>query len=207
MSVVGTIFVDTDTKKQYQCTADISISPTLISERVTKYGVWKNLVNSGTVTEIAPKTMVLEDADGNRVVAVLVDQEVDFTATANDIRKGMVAATDDGITVGEKFIPTYLTSEGIKKVMPGKEFSIRLPDNDLYDYTRFQALICPYNTSILDSVSCEKVVINDNLYDVLSTDSIQKIFTNSEEQSIELGITNTSDLPYLIRYFTYKEVY
>lgn len=207
MSNVGTIFVDTDTKKQYQCTADISISPTLINERVTKYGVWKNLVGSSAVTEITPKTMVLEDENGNRVVAVLVDQEVDFTATANDIRKGMIAATDDGVTVGEKFIPTYLTSEGTKKVMPGEEFSIRLPDNDLYDYTRFQALICPYNTSILDSVSCEKVVINDNLYDVLSTDSIQKIFTNSEEQTIELGITNTSDLPYLIRYFTYKEVY
>lgn len=207
MSNVGTIFVDTDTKKQYQCTADISISPTLINEQVTKYGVWKNLIGSSAVTEITPKTMVLEDENGNRVVAVLVDQEVDFTATANDIRKGMVAATDDGVTVGEKFIPTYLTSEGIKVIPTGSDFSVILPDYDLYDYTGFQAIVCPYNTSISDSVSCEKVVIDNNLYDALSTDSIQSIYINSENKSIDLGIKNTSGLPYLIRYFTYKEVY
>lgn len=207
MSNVGTIFIDTDTKKQYQCTADISISPTLINERVTKYGVWKNLVGSSAVTEITPKTMVLEDENGNRVVAVLVDQEVDFTATANDIRKGMVAATDDGVTVGEKFIPTYLTTEGVEYVHPGTEYSVRLPDNDLYDYTKFQAIICPNNVSLSDSVSCERVVINDNVYNVLSTESIHEIMINSEDKVIEFGIKNTSDIPYLIRYFTYKEVY
>ena len=45
-------------------------------------------------------TFILEDQDGNQVTAVVVDQEVIFTATAADVAKGKVAATDSGIIVG-----------------------------------------------------------------------------------------------------------
>ena len=204
MYKVGDTYYDVNTNKSYQCTSVIRISPTLINERELVSGTWSHSVSSGSGEPA--KTIVLEDADGNRVVAVLVDEEVDFNATANDIRQGKIAVTDDGVTVGEKFIPSYYVSEGIKSIPAGKSFSMKLPDNDMYDYTKFQAVICPFNKSLAKSVSCERVVINNKLYDVLSDVSVSELLINSENKSVEFGIENSTSSPYLIRYFTYKEV-
>ena len=46
------------------------------------------------------KTFVFVDEEGNEVTGVVVGKEVIFTATAEDITKGKIAATDDGIVVG-----------------------------------------------------------------------------------------------------------
>lgn len=54
----------------------------------------------GGIIEIAPDTIILIDEDGNEVAAHLTDSEVELTATANDIRLGTTAITNDGVTHG-----------------------------------------------------------------------------------------------------------
>ena len=151
-----------------------------------------------------PKTYILTDENGNELTGVYVESETIFTATDNDVRKGMVYAGDGGVSTGSKNIPSYNTTEGRKVITNGSKFVIPIPD---YDYTRLQAIICSYNTSLDDSVSTEKVVINDNVYDVQSTTSLSVVVKDSVNSGIDLGITNTSGNVCLIRYFTYKEIY
>lgn len=47
-----------------------------------------------------PRTCILIDEEGNELTGVIVDKEMIFTATAEDIVKGKVAATDNGVVVG-----------------------------------------------------------------------------------------------------------
>lgn len=150
------------------------------------------------------KTYILQDADGNELVGVLVDKEVVFTATENDIRAGAVAATGIGVTVGTKEIPSYHTSEGTKVVTPGSAFDITLLR---CDYTKLQVLICAFNTSLNDSVATEKVSINGSVYEVESTTKLSSVTVDVDNSKIMLGITNTGSSPYIMRYFTYKEEY
>lgn len=157
----------------------------------------------GSYSQIG-KTFVIQDENGNEITGVVVDQETVFTAGDNDVREGMVYASDVGVSTGTKKIPSYNTTEGRKVITNGSKFVIPIPD---YDYTRLQAIICSYNTSLDDSVSTEKVVINDNVYDVQSTTSLSVVVKDSVNSGIDLGITNTSGNVCLIRYFTYKEIY
>lgn len=152
------------------------------------------------------KSFILEMPDGTEIPAVLVDHETVFTATPNDIREGKIAATGDGVTVGEKVIPSYHTNEGHRYIKPGTRFSIPLRSLDLYKYTKLQAIICPYNNSIPESVSAEKVSIDGKVYNVNSIISISVVSTNDADQSIDLGITNDTDEAFVLRYFTYKEI-
>jgi hypothetical protein len=46
------------------------------------------------------KTVKIVDENNNEIIGVVVDQEVIFTATADDIVKGKIAATEEGIVVG-----------------------------------------------------------------------------------------------------------
>lgn len=151
-------------------------------------------------------TYILQDEDGNEAVAVLVDEETIFTADANDIRDGAVAATGTGVTVGTKVIPSYHTTEAIQLILPGEDYVIHLPINNLYAYTKLQAIICPYNTSLSDSVAAEKVVIDDNTYNVQSITPLSAVMINDDEQTINFGIRNTSEISYVLRFFTYKEI-
>lgn len=151
-------------------------------------------------------TYILYDSEGNEVVATFVDQETVFTATANDIREGMVAASEDGVVTGTKVIPSYHTSEGYVAIMPNSTFVIKNLAI-LYDFTKLQALICPYAGSVPDSVATEKVAINDNIYKVNSTELVATIVKDSDNQCINFTIVNESDKPYILRYFTYKEIY
>ena len=206
MYKVGDIYVNPITEERYECVAKITTTPTYTNKDGISMKIWNDVTYTKGGSGEPAKTIVLRDEEGNEFVAVLVDEEVDFTATADDIREGKVAATDDGVTIGEKYIPTYLATQGHRAIMPGKSFSLKLSDNDLYDYTKFQAMLCSYNKSMNDSVSCDRVVINDNLYDVLSTVSLGEMQLNHENKSIELGIVNETSSPYLIRFFTFKEV-
>lgn len=152
------------------------------------------------------KSFILKTEDGQEIPAVLVDQQVVFTATPNDIRCGKVAATGDGVTVGEKVIPSYHTSEFARYIPAGSEFTIPLSIMDRYDYTKLQVIICKYNTSMLDSVLSQKVGILDKMYDVGSDKEISSITKDTINKSINLGITNNTDYPCVIRCFTYKEI-
>jgi hypothetical protein len=150
------------------------------------------------------KTFIIEDVNGNEFTGVVVEKQEVFTATDNDVREGMVYASDSGVSTGTKNIPSYNTFEGTKLVTNGSEFIIYL---SYYEYTKLQAIICEYNTTLSDSVYSDKVVINDNVYNVQSTSSLSSVTIDKENKAIKLGITNTSGKPCLIRYFTYKEMY
>lgn len=158
---------------------------------------------SGTIKADDTETYMLVYEDGTEVPAVFVEDEVTFTATENDIRAGSVAATAKGVVTGTKEIPSYNTSEGVKAVPVGSVFKVYIPN---YDYTKLQAIFCMFNTSLTDSVSADRVVINDNVYPVESIVSEASVSVNDVD-GINFGVMNNSTRPYLIRYFSYKEIY
>lgn len=133
--------------------------------------------------------------------------ESPLTATAkNDIRAGTVAITNEGIVVGEKNFPSYETTEGAALIMPNKEVKVHLDYNDTYDYTKLQAIVCLFNSNILDSVSAQSVAIDNGVYVIGTTNKISNITKEHETKYIDFGITNTGETPLVIRYFTYKEI-
>lgn len=150
------------------------------------------------------KTYILVDEDGNEIPAVLVDEPVEITATANDIRLGTTAVTNDGVTTGTKEIPSYHTSFGWKIVTAGSKCIITIPD---YDYTKLQVVLCLFNSSMSDSVAVEKVVIDNKVYPVRSTENESVVTVDTANERIDLGIVNDSGKPYILRYSSYKEIY
>lgn len=152
-----------------------------------------------------PATYTLLNQDGSQITAVEFDEEVVFTATANDIREGTVAATARGVTPGTAVIPAYHTIEGYCLIESGSKFAIPFA-NQMYGFTKLQAIICPWNGSLEGSVAAEKVSIDENVYAVGSAEPIAAVARDSTNQEIDLGITNESESLYLIRYFMYKEI-
>lgn len=160
----------------------------------------------GSYSQIG-KTFILVDESGNEITTgVVVGQETIFDATDNDVRVGSVYASDSGVSIGTKVIPTYHTYEGIKIITTGSKFTLEWPPNDTYNYTKLQCIICPFNSSLDESVAAEKVVIADNLYEVNSTVSISLISKDATNKAIDFGITNNTSTLYIIRYFTYREI-
>lgn len=151
-------------------------------------------------------TYILVDENGNEVPAVLTEEEVELTATPNDIRIGTTAVTDTGVTVGEKEIPAYCVTEGARLIPAGDAFSIRIPKGR-HRYTKLQVLFCVFNSDLSDSVATDRVAIANSVYSVNSTEVIAAIAANDDTESIELGLSNDANDPYVIRYFTYKEEY
>lgn len=152
------------------------------------------------------KTYQLECNGGTaKIMAVVVDEETIFDADVNDVRAGKVFATNNGVKVGTKNIPAYNTCAGYRIIAPNEEFKIILSASDLYDYTKLQCIICPFNTSISDSVAADKVVIDGSLYEVNSSTVLSEVTKDATEKAIKLGITNDSSSSYIIRLFTYKE--
>lgn len=149
------------------------------------------------------KTFILLDENGNEITGVVVDQETIFTAGDNDVREGMIYASDDGVSTGTKNIPAYRTTQGTKLVLSGAAFSINnLYDYDMYDYTSLQCIIAPYNNN---GVAADKIAINDCVYPVNSIEKIADITKNIDTKSIDLNVTNESNKIYVIYYFTYRE--
>ena len=155
---------------------------------------------------IIPDTLVTASGD----IAAIRSTEVAYTpltATANDIRIGTTAITEEGTITGTKEIPAYHAVEGHKIITAGKEFKFALTLSDLYDYTKLQCIICPFDTSIAQSVSAEKVAIENNVYEVNSTIVVSTITKDATNKSIDFGFTNNTSNRYVIRFFTYKEIY
>ena len=155
--------------------------------------------------ETLDNTYILVDENGYEVPAVLTEEEVELTATANDIRIGTTAVTDDGVITGEKEIPAYYTIEGFEKIPAGAALKINL-FSDSCEYTKLQAIICAAGDTIDTSVSAEKVSINNKVYAVNSTIELAEVIVDSEGQAIDLALINENDKPVVIRFFTYKEV-
>lgn len=155
-----------------------------------------------------PKTYILVDGEGNEMVGTLVDTETTFDATENDIREGKTAATDKGVTLGTKVIPVYNTSEGYIAVPPKSAFAIKsLIKGDLYDFTKLQAVICKYNGSIANSVAVDKISIEGKVYAVNSTEVLSTVIKDKDKKQIDFALINDSNIPYVLRYITFKEIY
>lgn len=152
------------------------------------------------------KTLVFEDEAGNSFTGVVTEKVQMFDATDNDVREGKTYVSDLGISTGTKVIPSYHTTETTKYVPTGSDVTIYLPNLEKYDYTKLQVIICEFNTSLSDSVSAIKTVILDKVYDVNSTTEIASVEKDSINQTINLGITNDTDKPFVVRCFTYKEI-
>lgn len=153
-----------------------------------------------------PKTYILQTEDGQEIPAVLTEEEVDITATANDIRLGKIAVTENGVIEGSKIIPACHTRRGTVVVTDGSTLSITgLSANNNYDFTKLQIVICTFNSSLSDSVGAEMVAIEDSVYNVQSTEALSTITKDHDAKAINLGITNNTGGPLILRYFTCKE--
>ena len=150
---------------------------------------------------------ILVDDSGKEYAAVLMDEETALDATENDIRAGKYAATDNGVVLGSKEIPSYHVTEGYRLITSGSSFVVPIAKLNRYDYTKLQAIICPFTGSIDESVAAEKVAINEGVYPVNSTDLVATVTKDAENKQIDFGITNESENLYLLRFFTYKEIY
>ena len=152
-----------------------------------------------------PKTFVLTDSNGNEFTGVVTGEKTVFTAIANtDIRAGKIAATSDGIVTGAKDIPGYHTTSGVCAVPANSEFQIIINGGNYYDYTELQAMTMPFNSSMDESVAVDRVVFNDKVYNVGSTDVVANVIKDDANKAISLGITN-GNTPAVIRFITYKE--
>ena len=143
------------------------------------------------------------DGENKKFAQLHGSEKVTLTATANDIRINTSAITDTGYTDGTKEIPAYHTRNGAIKIKANNAFKIPFY-NMRYDYTELQAMTAPYNTSTSDSVAVDRVVIENSVYNVGSTEVISSVIKNSTSKSIDFGITN-GGLDYVIRYFTYRK--
>lgn len=154
-----------------------------------------------------PKTYILTDEGGNEITGVVVGKETVFDATDNDVRSGIVYASDGGVSTGTKNIPAYHTSAGKRLITAGSNFIIPLSAGDRYDYTELQVIICEYNTSLSNSFAADRVGIQNSMYTVQSNDVLASIIKNHDDKTINLGIVNNTDRKFVLRYFTYKEEY
>lgn len=153
------------------------------------------------------KTFVIVDENGNEIAGVVTDNPVIFTATDNDVREGTVYASDSGISTGTKVIPSYHSLVGKRKITSGSVLKIPFYDSlNLYDYTELQGLVCEFHNSTSDSVAATMSVIDDTVYPVGSTEERSKVIKDHEKQTINLGVTNTSENAVVVRYFLYKEI-
>lgn len=157
--------------------------------------------------EVPPETYVLVDDNGNEFAASLVKEPIRLDATENDIRKGYTAATDKGIVTGTKDIPAYHTNQGAVIIFPGNEIKLtNLTHLDTYNYTKLQAIIFDFNSSIDDSVCSNKISIEGKVYPALSTEKLSDVFINNETKEIDFGVKNNTSNVQIVRYFTYKEI-
>lgn len=147
---------------------------------------------------------ILVDENGNEIPAVLTEEEVDLTATANDIRIGTIAVTDDGVIEGTKEIPAYHTYDGIRGVPKGDLLAVPHAD---YDYTEFQGIVCLYNTEPDNSVAATMVAINNGVYAVNSADLLSELIKDDSLRRVSFGMTNDTGKNCFIRYIMYKEIY
>lgn len=159
----------------------------------------------GSYSQIG-KTFIIQDIDGNEITGIVTASKVIFTAGDNDVREGMVYASDSGVSTGTKNIPIYRTTAGSELIMPGSIFSIPLYQYMQYDYTVFQCLITLMDmTNINNSVNTNMIVLNNGVYEVNSVNKLADVSKNTETKSVDLNITNDSENYYLIHYFTYRE--
>lgn len=171
-------------------------------------GVLKGTISKPLIVGDNETVYIIRDDAGNELVGVLTDVKPVLDATANDIRKGVTAVTEEGITEGTKIIPKNYTTYGDILVFSGDDFYIQLANKELAlaDFVKLQAIICEYTGNTKESKAAEFVVIDNAVYAVRSSAKIADVTKDIENNIINLGITNTSEKDYVMRYITCKEV-
>jgi hypothetical protein len=164
-----------------------------------------SIINGRQVGGGSPlKTMTFVDENGVELLGIVVDKEVIFDATVNDVKIGKTFASDNGVEMGVD-TKTYHTTTASCLVLPGEQLSIPLKNNDIYDYTKFQCIIVVYNSNYSTNVETVGVTLDDGVFSTMTTEKLSNITKNSNTKSIDLNITNDSSNIYAIRYFTYRE--
>lgn len=184
-----------------------NLSDTLVSkgEEASVNEPFDDLVQKAA--DYIPKSYIFVDENGNEIAGVLVSQETVFDATENDVREGKTFASEVGVKTGTKFIPSYNTVSGKRKIASGQSLVIPLYDTlILSDYTELQVIICEYNNTVAESVAAINVVIDNKVYTVGETNVVAEVLKDTENNKINLGITNESENACLIRYLLYKEI-
>lgn len=186
---------------QASIAADKTLQATIASKGTLNATISKAKTDNETV-------FILRDDAGTEIVGVLVSNETVLTATADDIRKGELAVTEEGITEGTKVIPKYFVSNGYKAVSPGAKIAFRLLDSGvgMADYTKLQAIVCEYAGSVSKSTAAEMIAIDESVYQVKSNIVEATITKDKETHTIDFGVTNTSENRYVVRYVICKEV-
>lgn len=165
------------------------------------------IANGGDVSADSVLFLATDNGDMAYLTAPEILEDSPLTATAKqDIRVGTVAVTNDGIVIGEKNFPNCEITSGKIVIMPNMRLQIHLPENDLYEYTEIQVIICEFNSTLDDSVKAEMVCMGNNVYKVNTTEVLSTITKNDVEKVIDFGIINSKDVPMVIKYFTYKVV-
>lgn len=149
-------------------------------------------------------TYLLVDENGMEIPAVFVDNETIFTATADDIRDGKIAANQNGIVEGTKYIPDYRAEEGIIYVKPGNPIEIGM-FSDMCEFTELQAIMYDWNSYGTSTVDLRKVVVDGYVYDVGNAEPVSKVTVDSETQTIKFGVVNDGIRPLVVRYMIIKE--
>ena len=148
------------------------------------------------------KTFILEDEAGTQFMAVCVGEETVFTATDNDVREGLVYASDKGVSTGTKIIPVYYARYGEKIILANREATITTPE---YDYDSLMVIVSTYNISSSQSVSSTYLSVYDAMYMVGGNTKVSDITIDAENEQINLGITVSEKS--VLRYFVIKEEY
>ena len=66
-------------------------------------------------------------------------------------------------------------------------------------------MISKFDTSVKNSVAVDRVVIDDFVYAVNSTNALSSVTKNQETKTVNLNITNETRDTFVLRYFTFRE--
>ena len=161
------------------------------------------MINGNAVGGTAPiKTVKLVDEKGNEILGVVTESEVIFTATDNDVRSGLVYASDSGVSIGTKDIPSYYTSCGHKFVLAGNRATLATLE---YDYKNIMITISTYDTSVDKSVIPTYISVGNDIYAVGSNTKLSTITFDSNNKLVDFGITVNEKS--VLRYCITKEEY
>lgn len=170
-------------------------------EPTDKLNTYAGLIDGLENPDLVEYTVTLDGSSS--VYAQLYGKEkVTLTATANDIRQNTSAITYTGYTEGTKNIPSYQSQKGVKYIQANAP--IVLKDASNYDYTKFQATLAVFNTSISGSVQVDKVTVDDALYEANSTTKLSDLTVDHDNTQINFGIDN-GDSVAIMRYFIMRE--
>lgn len=159
------------------------------------------MISGNAVGGTAPiKTVKLIDENGVEILGVVTESEVIFTATDNDVREGVVYASDNGVSTGTKNIPSYHTSYGCRVVSANKD--IIIPTTE-YNYSNLFVIISTYSNNVDESTITTYVSIDNGMYAVGSSAKLSDIIIDTDNEEINLGLTTSEKS--VVRYLVTME--